>query len=165
MDSSIPRALYRLRDPNHPATAQLASLVVDRAFATPLGEVVDAGQLTAWLLESMRALGEGDGLATLIHHETERVRGRLENETRPIGHWLPEDAEAPLKEALSQPWTPDGELTFRLINQAAIRHLVRDVLEATLLKFADRLRSLDRGVLGGVGGAFLGFIIRFFLTC
>jgi hypothetical protein len=53
---------------------------------------------------------------------------------------------------LGHSWTPDPEITFRILDQAAMRNLVAEVLTTMLTRFRKRARSLDGGLLKGFGG-------------
>ena len=63
---------------------------------------------------------------------------------------LPQEVETPLRELLSRQWSPDEELTFRILDQAAIRDVLRMVLTNGIKGFRKRLSSVDTK-LGGIG--------------
>jgi hypothetical protein len=148
---SADRALARLRDPADPALARLARQLADQVVSVPLAEVAPprwiAHQITAALEAGTRGPAFQDWLARRVADE----RARWAEDPRPLREVIPPDVVPPLREVLSRPWSPSEELAFRVLDQAAIRTLVRDVLVEMLHRFRLRVGKVDGGLLGGLG--------------
>jgi hypothetical protein len=125
-------ALSRLRDPENPALAALARLVVDETTRTPMRELASP----AWLTSQLTAALE---------------QARLVGEDRKLREWLPTEAEAPLRELLGREYAPSEPLTLRIVDQPAMRNLLKVVLSDTVTRFRRRVSDADAGMLGGLG--------------
>jgi len=146
------RALARLRDPDDPALVELARLVVDEATSTPLREVASPRWMASQIATALEALSRGDLAREWVERRIDLERDRLSGESRTLRSWLPEEVEDPLRELLGRPWSPDEDLVFRLIDQAVVRDLVREILTSSLTRFVRRLRRMESGLIGGAGG-------------
>lgn len=150
-DPAAQRALDRLRDPNGDALAGLARLVVEETTATPLKAIASprwvAGQLTA----ALEAGSRGDLLRQWVDRRIASERERWSTETRTPRSLVPPEAEAPLRKLLGRSYAPDEELVLRIVDQPAIRNLLRVVLGDTVAGFRRRASDVDAGLLGGLG--------------
>lgn len=146
------QTLDRLRDPDAPHLSQLAALGVTELLERPLHTIAEPEWLAQQLAAGIDAATGDPTFATAVKSRLEQGRARFRNEERGLRHWLPPEAEKPLRKLLSRPWTPDEELTFQVLNHDAIRGLIREVLRDTLTRFANRARAMDQGVLKGMGG-------------
>lgn len=146
------KALDKLRDPEGTALAALARLVVDEATATPLGEIASPRWVASQLATALEAVSRGDLARAFVERRLEAGRSRLESDTRTARELWPREVDGPLREVLGRPWAPDAEITFRLLDQPAMRHLVAEVLTTMLTRFRKRARALDGGLLKGLGG-------------
>lgn len=147
------KALARLRDPKGQALTALARLVVDETTATPLNAIASPRWLASQLATALEALTRGDLTRDFVVRRVDAGRERwseLEGTAR--SKW-PEEMDGPMRELLSHPWVPDEDLTFRVLDQPAMRALVADVLTTMLTRFRSRMRSRDGGLLKGVGAA------------
>lgn len=144
------RALDRLRDPSGDALRALARIVVDEAMATPIRDIARPRWIAGQIATALEAATHGDHVRRFVDKRLEEGRERWRHEARTPRSLVPKEAEAPLRTLLGRPWTPDQQLTFRMLDQPAMRNLVREVLEETLIRFQRRLRALDKGV-GGLG--------------
>jgi hypothetical protein len=151
MDTAARRALERLRDPSGDALRQLARLVVDEATETPLKDLAAPRWIAGQVATALEAVSQGDVARRWVADKIAEGRDALKDETRPARAWLPPEAEKPLRDVLSRPWSPDEQLTLQVIDQPAMRNLVREVLEETLTRFQRRLRSLDKSGVGSLG--------------
>jgi hypothetical protein len=152
MTDPADRALQRLRDPDGDALRQLAVLVVRETTATPLRELATARWIAGQIATALEALTRGDVARRWVDERIAQQRSRLQDEERPLRHWVPEEVDAPLRKLVGKPWTPSEELTLRIIDQPAVRKLLDEVLEDTVRRFAQRVRNLEKGFAGGLGG-------------
>lgn len=146
------RALARLQDPEGAALTALARLVVLETTATPLAQIASPRWIAGQVATALEAFTRTEAAREWIHERIQAERARWSNETRTLRHWVPREAEDPLRALLERDWTPSRDLTVRLIDQPAMHDLVRVVLQDTLVRFGRRLRSVDQGLLGGLGG-------------
>jgi hypothetical protein len=119
---------------------------------TPLSELVPPEWLADRIAEGMLAVSRDHEARDAFVSRVNAQRARLAGQARPLRSWMPQEAHAPLRTLLSRPWSPSEALTLRIINHPALRSLVRDILKSTLTRFTSRIKSLDQGVLGGLGG-------------
>lgn len=139
--------LTRLRDPEGPLK-DLVTLAVDRGLERPLAEVLPPAETAARLAEALKAIAADDALE---QHLGERIRATLGKDP-PEGRLrdqLPKDAVAPLRRLASRPYTPDPELVRAVIDHPAMRKVMREVLQDTLLQFAKKLSAVSKGLPGG----------------
>ena len=161
------RALQRLQDPDGAALRDLAELVVAEATATPLKAIASPRWIASQLATALEALTHGDTARDWARDTIVKQRQRWADEDRAVRTWFPPEADEPLREMLARPWSPDADLIHQLIDQPAMRSLIREVLTGTLTRFGKRLRSGDsrigkfgaraarrgRGLLGKVPGS------------
>ena len=152
MDVAAQRALARLRDSEGLLLKELARMVVDDATATPVRELAAPRWIASQILTGLEAATRGEHLREWVEERVKEGRERWKDEERPLRTWFPPEAEEPLRKLLARPWSPDEELTLQLIDQPAVRGLVREVLETSLTRFGHRVRRLDQSVLGGAAG-------------
>lgn len=115
-----------------------------RAIATPRWI---AGQIVA-VLEA----GTHDGtLESWLRERITAERVRFSTDTSRVREWVPAEAVDPLRRMLRQEYSPNAEFLLRIIDQPALRGLVRVVLGETVARFRKRLGSVDSGLLGGIG--------------
>lgn len=146
------RARQRLVDPEGRALAELARLVVHETTATPMKDIATPSWITSQITAALEAATQGDLLRSWVDRRIASERERWSQESRTLRTWLPPEAERPLREVLGREYVPDEELTFRLIDHAAVRNLVRTVLTSSLRRFARRFKTPD----GGRGAAVFG---------
>ncbi len=151
MDPSAQRALDRLQHPDGAALRQLARLVVLETTNTPIKNVASARWIASQVTTALEAVSRGEHARKWVASRIEEARGQWKDETRPLRHWMPKEAEAPLRQVLSRPWSPDEKLVHRIIDQPAVRTLVAELLEDTLVRFQKRLKSMDATGLGSLG--------------
>jgi hypothetical protein len=158
------RALARLRDPDGAALRALARMVVEEATETPVRALARPDWIAGQIETALEAVSRGDGPRDKLVAQIVRVRRQAIDDHRPLRTWFPSEVDAPLRQMLSRPWSPDRALVSRIIDQEAVRTLVRDVLRDALIRFSKRLRSdrlsrlgskaaeRSRGLLGRMAG-------------
>lgn len=151
MDEPARRALARLRDPESGALLFLSKMVVEEATATPLATIAAPRWIASQLAAALEAGTRGDLLRSWVDKRIASERERWGQEGRPLRTFLPPEAERPLRELLGRPYAPNEQLMFKIIDQPAIRGLVKIVLTDTVTRFRKRLSEWDTGLLGGIG--------------
>lgn len=151
MDPLAARALARIRDPDGPALADLARMVVELTTETPLRDIATPRWIAGQIAAALEAGTRGDHARAWVDRRIDAERKRWSEETRTLREFVPPEAEEPLRELLGRPYAPDGDLTFRILDQPAIRGLVREVLSTSIRNFRQRISAVEPGVLGDVG--------------
>jgi len=146
------KALKRLKDPEGRALTALAALVVDQATATPLKSIAHPRWIASQLVTALEALTRGDLARGFVERRVEAGRERLSDESRTLREVWPPEVDGPMREMLSHQWSPDEDMTFRVLDQPAMRALVADVLTTMLTRFRKKMKGLDSGFLRGFGG-------------
>ncbi|MFK7927059.1 MAG: hypothetical protein AB8H79_02640 [Myxococcota bacterium] len=152
LDSTLSRALERLRDPEHPALVQLAELVVTQTTSTPIAELASPRWLASQLTTALEAATRGDTLRTAVQTRLDKGKQAWADDQRPLREVVPDEVVPPLKSLLGRPWTPSERLATRIVRQPAVKDLVGEILEDAVRSFGRRMRSVDDGVLAGLGG-------------
>ncbi|MEZ4452190.1 MAG: hypothetical protein R3B09_22180 [Nannocystaceae bacterium] len=144
--------LARLRrDPS--LTDELVDLVIDDALDRPLRALIERLGLAARITAAIRATAESEGLAAWIEAAITDVRGALPRSATPTRDRLPPALPAALASAARRPFTPSRELVRAVVHQAAMRSMVRTILQTTLTDFGKRMWSAlpDTSRLPGAG--------------
>lgn len=149
MDETARRGLERLRSPE--PVRELAELLVAEALAAPIATVARPRWLATQLAAAMQAATRGDALHQWVSRRISAERERWGAEGRPLRDLVPSEVEGPLRELLTRPYSPDPQLVLRIVDQPAIRALVRVVLTETVSHFRRRMTEWDSGLLGGLG--------------
>lgn len=144
------RALARLRDPHDPALAELARLIVEQTTATPLQDIAKPRWIAGQIATALEA-ASGEAAQAWIKERIGAERQRWSTEERGLREFFPTELEEPLRDLLSRPWTPDEDMVFKLIDQAVVQDLVKEILTDGITRFYKRLRSVEKNVLGGLG--------------
>lgn len=147
MNDVATRALARLREGG--ATAELAAMVVDQTLATPITAIASPRWLASHLAATLEA-GSGDAARAWAKSRLDHERARWADAPGTLRDRVPAEVEAPLRDLLGRPWSPDLELTGRVLDQAAIREVLRLVLTNGILRSRKRLSEVDNR-LGGLG--------------
>jgi hypothetical protein len=145
-------ALQRLRDPDHTAVTDLARLMVDDTTATPLRDLVHPRWIAGQLATALEAFSQGDLARSFVARRLDGTMEELLAREEVARTWFPDEVDGPLRELLAHPWTPETEITLRILDQPAMRHLVAEVLTTMLTRFRTRMANLDGGLLKTIGG-------------
>ncbi len=130
----------------------LVELLAAHALDTPISQLVDPGELARSVVVALRAAVADDTARDRIVELVKTTRHRLAAVDDTPRAWVPPEAMEPLQQLVATPWSPSEELTYRLINHAALRTMLREVLSGSLERFTSKMRNLDQGMLGGLGG-------------
>lgn len=149
-------ALERLRDPNGHALTALSRLMVDDTTATPLRELVHPRWIASQLATALEAFSQGDLAHTFLARRLDASMAEWKERDELAGSWFPSEVDAPLREVLKHPWTPEMAITLRILDQPAMRNLVASVLTKMLTRFRGRMTqmssTMDGGLLKSLGG-------------
>ncbi len=135
------------------ASEKLAQIAMDDLLATPMTELVPAGEVATRCVAVLAGLAAADDLDGLVRERIERVELRLSQDGGKVGDWLSDDARGALEAVLGAPYAMDPERTLKALDHEAMRGLVRRVLRETLTNFARRMRPSvpESRVLKGIG--------------
>lgn len=152
--SSHEAILARLRhEPEH--VERLVALALDQLLERPLAELVDPEFLSHAIGEGLRASARSDEFERWVAQRVEDALGRADQLSGTIGDRLPITVLAPIQTALGRPYQPDRALVEALLDHPSTRAILREVLQANLLEFAKRMRSIipevGRSQAGGGG--------------
>lgn len=147
MNEPAARALARLRDGD--ALAELAGMVVDQTLATPITRIASPRWLASHLAATLEA-GSGDAARSWARERLTQERKRWADAPGTLRDRLPDEVDAPLRQLLGRPWSPDVDLAGRVLDQAAIRDVLRMVLTNGITRSRKRLSEVD-SKLGGLG--------------
>jgi len=148
--SASERALERLRAEDGEALTALARMVVEQATETPLAEIASPRWVASQLKAVLEAGVHGDHVRDWVDRRIAAERERWGSDERTLREFLATEAEEPLRDLLGRPYVPDEELVFRVIDQAALRGLVRAVLTDAMGRWRKRVSKVDER-LGGLG--------------
>ncbi len=135
LDELLERPLSQLVSPRFVAQRTVAAL--RDAAASPELEPWLRDQLDLALDQTIRADASG--------------RAYLPGET--LRERVPAELSDPLEELLAEPWLPERELVLRLLDHHAMHSLIQEVLQASLVRFARKMRSLEptKRIRSGLG--------------
>ncbi len=151
--TSSARILARLRDEPE-QLEQLVTLGLDHLLEQPLAELVDPQWLARALGEGIRTSARNGGFERWVADRVEQALTRADRLHGTLADKLPITVLAPLEKALARPYYPDAELVRALLDHPSTRAILREVLQANVLEFAKRMRSMmpDTSKLTGGGG-------------
>lgn len=148
--------LARLREADSPHVRALAALIADDLAKTPLRDLVPPAVLAHEGRRWIRVVATAPPSARAAWiARVEAVRRHAQegpHAQRTLRDAAMPEVEAAARRLLSAPWSPDEALVRQLIDHPATRAMLGEVLTASLHSFLERVRSLDDGVLGGLGG-------------
>lgn len=151
MDDAANRALRRLRAPDRAALEALAALVVDETTRAPMKTLATPRWLAGQVIAALEAAVRGDRMRDWAKRRLHVEQSKLETESRTLRDVLPGEALPPLRQLLGRTYVPNEPLLLRILDQPAMRGLVRTVLADTVTRFRKRVSEVDSGLLGGIG--------------
>ncbi len=117
-------------------------VLLDHALAQPLRDALGPAEtLASKAATALRNTAANPELAPWIARELAVLRGHIKPEEGSVADALPPALPAALAEALGRPFTPGHELVRAAINHAAMRSMMRSVLQSTLLEFGKKMWS------------------------
>ncbi|MCA9541177.1 MAG: hypothetical protein KC620_19890 [Myxococcales bacterium] len=144
--------LTRLANPDD--AAALAAVFVDFALARPARAVIDPERVLRDLDRAL-AFGLVERFAeTHVRGFAEREAERAADRGDRVGDWLTAETKAELRAAAAKPMHLDRDMLEKLVEQDAVRHLLRAVVQETLDRFVATFKP------GGSGGGLVGAMGR-----
>lgn len=147
MNETAKLGLTRLREGD--ALERLAAMVVDQTTATPITEIASPRWIASQLATALEG-ATGEAARSWAAGRLDREQGRWSDVDTPLREKIPDEVEEPLRKLLAREWSPDEDLTFRILDQAAIRDVLRMVLTNGIVRFRKRISDVD-SKLGGLG--------------
>lgn len=117
-------------------------VLLDHALAQPLRDALGpADALATGIATALRETAASPKLAPWIEHELGELRGHIKTDEGSVAAALPPTLPSALATALGRPFTPGQELVRAAINHAAMRSMMRSILQSTLLEFGKKMWS------------------------
>lgn len=140
--------LERMRDG---ALEALIEICIDDLLARPIGQLLPAELVAQRAVAALRDAAAAPGLEEQLRQQLTTLReqaiepdasGRAYASGHTLRRHLPPELTDPVEELLAEPWLPERDLVLRLLDHAAMRSLLQEVLHAALVRFARKMRSL-----------------------
>ena len=146
--------LARLRDEPEQISA-LVDLGLEHILARPVGELIDHIWLARAVADGIRSSARSSEFEAWIATRVEQALARTDALDGTLGDKLPITILAPLERALGRHYQPDRELVRALLDHPSTREILRELLQANILEFGKRMRSMmpEAGKLPGAGAA------------
>ena len=144
--------LSRLRDEPH-RLEQLVELGLDHLLERPVAELVDPSWLAKAISDGVRASARSPEFERWVGQRVEQALSRVDRVHGALGEKVPVTLLGPLEKALGRPYQPDRELVRALLDHPSTRTILREILQANILEFGKRMRSMvpETGKLPGGG--------------
>jgi hypothetical protein len=152
MNEIAAQTLERLRADEGSQLNELARLVVVEATSTPVATIASPRWLAGQIATALEAATHGDLVKSWALHRIQHERDRWSTDERALETWIAPEVQEPIRKVLGRPYAPSEDLVMQLIDHGAIHDLMGQVLSGSLSRFSKRVRNLDDGVLGGIGG-------------
>jgi hypothetical protein len=151
-DSDSARILAKLREQPEQLDA-LVTLTLDHLLERPLAELVDPKWLAKAVTDGVRSSARSAEFERWVADRVERTLTRVDRLDGALGDRVPMTLLGPLEKALGRPYRPERELVRALLDHSSTRSILREILQATILEFGKRMRSMvpDAGKIPGSG--------------
>lgn len=135
---------------------RLIELYLDEILERPMQEVLDPTRLARSLAGAIRSAAARPDLADRVQVMLRDLQERSTREAREqdsLRKLLPPELHRSFRPLLSEPWVPDRRLVEALMDHEAMSSLVTDVLQAVLISFGKKIRSIapDAGRVSQLG--------------
>jgi len=133
------------------ALESLIELGLDEISARPLGALIEPSFVAQRAVRFLRDAAASDQLENQLAEQLallldQTVNAGDDGRAYPPGEslrkHLPAELTEPIEELLAEPYLPDRELVLKLLDHHAMHSLIQEVLHATLVRFARKMRSL-----------------------
>ncbi|KIG15983.1 hypothetical protein DB30_05037 [Enhygromyxa salina] len=141
MSASSQQVLARLREEPQRVDA-LIELGLDHVLARPIAELIDHQWLAKAISDGIRASARSQEFERWVETRVEQALARVDGLEGALGDKLPVTLLGPLEQALGRPYQPDRELARTLLDHPSMRMIMREILQANLLEFGNRMRSI-----------------------
>lgn len=151
--------LARLReDESH--IEGLVTVAVDHALTRPLAELIDPNWLAAALADGVRSVSGSPDFRPWLEAQLERGLDQAGKVGGTVGDHLPVTLLGPLQTALRREYVPDPALVRALMDHPSLRELIAAVLEASILEYGKRIKSVVDELPGSRLGSRLAGVAR-----
>lgn len=141
MNDAAHKTLERLRD--EPRWLEsLVEMGLDHVLARPIAELIDHQWLAKAVSDGIRASARSSEFERWVETRVEQALARVDALEGVLGDKLPVTVLGPLEQALGRPYQPDSELVRTLLDHPSMRTIIREILQANLLEFGKRMRSM-----------------------
>ncbi|MBX7115133.1 MAG: hypothetical protein K1X64_12460 [Myxococcaceae bacterium] len=150
MDSKT--LLSRLNDPSENAPlSQLARRAVDAWLNAPVSGWLNETQLAQLLRSGLEGWLSTPAAMGALTAWVEGAVNRLKSDTRPLNEALPEQWVAAVREVVERPISPDRQWVLTVLQQPALRELIRTLLLQVVLDVGRKWSAPVAGVAKGLG--------------
>jgi hypothetical protein len=151
--------IQRLRDG---ALEQLIDLCLDEIAQRSVADLLPPELLADRAVAALKAMAEAPELEDRLREQLHLLRqqailpgeqGRAYPPGETLRDHLPNELTDPVEALLAEPYLPDREFVLRLLDHPAMHSMIQEVLHATLVRFARKMRSLEptRRIRSGLG--------------
>ena len=132
------------------ALEALIDLCLDDLATRPIASFVRADRVASHTVDALKEAAASPQLEDKLRAQLAPLRGATvepdaDGRSFPVGETLrdhlPQELTDPIQELLAEPWLPERELVLRLLDHDAMRTLIQEVLHASLMRFAQKMRS------------------------
>ncbi|GEM_PF-1250741 len=137
------------------ALDSLVGIGLEYVLERPLAELIDASWLARAVTDGVRASARSPEFERWVSRRVEQALTRVDGLDGALAERVPVTLLGPLQTALGRPYQPDRELVRALFDHPSTRAILREVLQANILEFGKRMRSMvpDTGKIPGSGFA------------
>jgi hypothetical protein len=150
MDSKALLERLHDRDENGPLS-QLARLAVDAWLAAPVSGWMSEATLAKLLRSGLEGWLETPSALGTITAWVESAVNRLQADERTLNEAFPPSWTNAVREVVERPLSPDRQLVLKILQQPALRELIRALLLQVVLDFGRKWSAPVAGVAKGLG--------------
>lgn len=151
--------LGRLRD-DETHVEGLVTVAVDHALTRPLGQLIDPAWLATALAQGVRSVSGSADFRPWLEAQLQRALNQAGKVDGTVGDHIPVTLLAPLQTALAREYVPDPALVRALMDHPSLRELIAAVLEASILEYGKRIKSVVDELPGSRLGSRLAGVAR-----
>lgn len=150
----------RLAEPD--AAVALSRLAVEHVFGQPVSTFINPERVDFWLDHAFDEGALADAIEQHARGFVEREKVRAAERGDRVRDWVSAEAQAELRALAARPVDLDRPTIERLVDQDAVRSILRAVVRETLDRFVETVRpgGAGGGLFGAVGRGALGFASR-----
>lgn len=155
-ERKMPRAIQNLRGAlaDETAAADLVGRFFDHAVAQPLSTYVVPEYVLTHLDRLLDERVTEPWVKNHLRAWFDRDLARAEERGDTVGDWISPEARTELRALAARPVQMDRRFLEKLVQQGAIKHMLRSIVEETLDRFVSTFKP------GGTGGGFAGGVAR-----
>lgn len=138
----VEAVLERLRAPEG-ALRELVGLLLEDVLSRPARELVEPAWLAGALAQGMRTSADDPRTTAWIRQQVQALRSRTQDLEGNLRGRVPPELVGPVQDLLRRPYTPDPAIVRPILDHAALRELLREMLFTTVMEYARRMRVPD----------------------